>query len=109
MQPGGGRLVVTTRMTLDHRVTTPEGRLVPTLAVWLEDTGPGMTEDVRRQATTPFFTRRTGGTGLGLAVADYWTTQHGGALKLDSEVGRGTRARVTLPLRRDDSPIRSER
>jgi two-component system nitrogen regulation sensor histidine kinase GlnL len=106
METAGGRLVVTTRMTLDHRVTTPEGRLVPTLAVWLEDTGPGMAEDVLRQATTPFFTTRTGGTGLGLAVADYWVTQHGGVLHLESELGRGTRARVTLPLRRLDAPLR---
>ena len=37
-------------MTLDHRVTTPEGRLVPTLAVWFEDDGPGMPADVLRQA-----------------------------------------------------------
>jgi two-component system nitrogen regulation sensor histidine kinase GlnL len=107
LAPRGGRLVVTTRMTLDHRVTTPEGRLVPTLAVWFEDSGPGMPADVLRQATTPFFSARTGGTGLGLAVADYWVTQHGGALHLESELGRGTRVRVTLPLRRADGPPRA--
>jgi signal transduction histidine kinase len=65
-----------------------------------------MSEEVLRQATTPFFTTRTGGTGLGLAVADYWVTQHGGMLNLDSEPGRGTRARITLPLRRADVPPR---
>lgn len=107
MEPVGGKLLVTTRMTLDHRVTTPEGRLVPTLAIWFEDTGPGMSDAVIRQATTPFFTKRVGGTGLGLAVADYWVTQHGGALHLESELGRGTRVRVTIPLRRDDAPIRA--
>jgi two-component system nitrogen regulation sensor histidine kinase GlnL len=106
MEPAGGKLVVTTRMTLDHRVTTPEGRLVPTLAVWIEDSGPGMSAEVLRQATTPFFTTRSGGTGLGLAVADYWATQHGGALTLESELGRGARVRVTLPLRRSEGPIR---
>ena len=100
MAPSGGTLAVTSRMTLDHRVTTPEGRLVPTLGVWLDDTGPGMSEDVLRRATTPFFSARRGGTGLGLAVADFWVTQHGGMLHLESEVGRGTRARVTLPLRK---------
>jgi two-component system nitrogen regulation sensor histidine kinase GlnL len=106
MEKTGGQLTVTTRMTLDHRVTTPEGRLVPTLAVWFEDDGPGMPEDVLRQATTPFFTKRVGGTGLGLAVADYWITRHGGALHLESEVGKGTRVRVTLPLRRSEEPVR---
>jgi len=104
MAPAGGKLVVTTRMTLDHRVATPEGRLAPTLAVWFEDEGPGMPEDVLRQATTPFFSTRSGGTGLGLAVADYWVTQHGGALHLESAVGHGTRARITLPLRRAEAP-----
>jgi len=106
MQGSGGSLAVTTRMTLDHRVTTPEGRLVPTLAVWVEDSGPGMSAEVLRQATTPFFTTRTGGTGLGLAVADYWITRHGGALHIESEPGRGTRVRATLPLRRREGPIR---
>ena len=105
MEPGPGKLRVTTRMTLDHRVTTPEGRLVPTLAVWIDDSGPGMSGEVLRQATTPFFTTRTGGTGLGLAVADYWVTRHGGALSIESELGRGTRVRATLPLRRSDGPI----
>jgi signal transduction histidine kinase len=95
-------------MTLDHRITTPEGRRVPTLAVWLEDTGPGMPEDVLREATTPFYTTRVGGTGLGLAVAEYWVSQHGGALRLESKVGQGTRALVTLPLRRADVPVHPE-
>jgi signal transduction histidine kinase len=78
--------------------------------VWIDDEGPGMSEDVLRQATQPFFTTRTGGTGLGLAVADYWVTQHGGLLNLTSTLGRGTRARITLPLRRSDpaQPARSE-
>jgi signal transduction histidine kinase len=79
---------------------------VPTLAVWVEDSGPGMSAEVLRQATTPFFTTRTGGTGLGLAVADYWVTRHGGALHIESEPGRGTRVRATLPLRRREGPIR---
>lgn len=102
MEKEGGQLVLSTRMTLDHRITTPHGRRVATLAVGLNDTGPGMTEDVLREATTPFYTTRVGGTGLGLAVAEYWVSQHGGALRLESEVGQGTRALVTLPLHRPD-------
>jgi two-component system nitrogen regulation sensor histidine kinase GlnL len=108
MEKEGGKLAITTRMTLDHRITTPHGRRVPTLAVGLDDTGPGMTEDVLREATTPFYTTRVGGTGLGLAVAEYWVSQHGGALRLESEVGQGTRALVTLPLRRPDEAAPSE-
>lgn len=108
MDPDGGQLVLCTRMTLDHPITTPEGHRVPTLAVSLEDTGPGMSEEVLREATTPFYTTRVGGTGLGLAVAEYWVSQHGGALRLESQVGKGTRVLVTLPLRRIDTTPTSE-
>lgn len=98
--PAAGELTIITRMTLDHRVSTDQGHSMPTLEVRFEDAGPGMSEDVMRQATTPFFTTRPGGTGLGLAVAEYWTTQHGGALQLENRTGKGARVRVTLPLRR---------
>jgi two-component system nitrogen regulation sensor histidine kinase GlnL len=101
MAPGGGTLTVTTRMTLDHRIAIDEGRPLPTLAIWFQDTGRGMDPDELRQATTPFFTTRAGGTGLGLALAEYWAARHHGSLHLESEKGVGTRARVTLPLRRE--------
>jgi signal transduction histidine kinase len=55
---------------------------------------------VLEQAKLPFFTTRPGGTGLGLGVAEYWISQHGGVLNLESAPGRGTEARITLPLRR---------
>jgi len=96
----GGTLTVTTRMTLDHRIARGQGRPLPTLAIWFEDTGRGMDADVLRQATTPFFTTSSGGTGLGLAVSEYWVARHDGSLHLESEKGLGTRVRVTLPLRR---------
>jgi two-component system nitrogen regulation sensor histidine kinase GlnL len=101
MEKDGGTLTVRTRMTLDHRIVVdPGSAAVPTLAVWIEDTGVGMDEDALRQAGTPFFTTRPGGTGLGLAVAEYWIAQHQGSLHLESRPSQGTRARITLPLRR---------
>lgn len=100
MEGQTGTLTVTTRMTLDHRIALGEGRPVPTLGIWIQDTGCGMDEDELHQATTPFFTTRSGGTGLGLALTDYWVTQHEGTLHLSSEKGSGATARVTLPLRR---------
>jgi two-component system, NtrC family, nitrogen regulation sensor histidine kinase GlnL len=101
MAGGAGRLTVATRMALDHRVSIAPQRLVPTLAVLVSDTGPGMDEETLREARTPFFTTRPGGTGLGLAVADYWVAQHLGTLVLESVPGEGTTARVSLPLRRE--------
>jgi len=101
MEGGGGHLTLTTRVTLDHRVFTESGEKIPTVATWIRDTGPGMDEEELRQATIPFFTKRPGGTGLGLSVAEYWVSQHGGTLLLESAPGEGTTVRVTLPLRRE--------
>lgn len=99
MEESGGHLTVKTRMTLEHRIALQGGGRLPTLAVWVEDTGCGMDASELREAHLPFFTTRAGGTGLGLAVADYWVAQHRGSLDLESEKGTGTRARITLPFR----------
>jgi len=101
MEGEGGHLTLTTRITLDHRVFTESGRMIPTVATWIRDTGPGMDEEELRQATIPFFTKRSDGTGLGLSVAEYWVSQHGGTLQIESAPGQGTTVLVTLPLRRE--------
>ena len=64
-----------------------------------------MAADVLEKVATPLFTTRRTGTGLGLSVAVHWVARHGGILRLESEPGAGTRARVMLPLR----PVSRER
>ncbi len=101
MEGDPGRLTLKTRMTLEHRIALEAGKRQPTLAIWIEDTGCGMDASALREAHLPFFTTRPGGTGLGLAVADYWVAKHQGILDLESSKGVGTSARVTLPFRRN--------
>jgi len=96
---GGGTLTIATRMTLEHRLRGPAGDQVPTIAVEVRDTGPGIAEDVLAKLATPFFTTRPKGTGLGLAVSKHWIARHGGSLAIESTRGAGTRVRVVLPLR----------
>jgi two-component system nitrogen regulation sensor histidine kinase GlnL len=100
MSPAGGRLTIMTRTSLDRRFAVGAGRSVPGVEVSFRDTGPGMSDAVLREARTPFFTTRSGGTGLGLAVAEYWTSRHDGAVEIESRPGEGTCVRVRLPLRR---------
>jgi two-component system, NtrC family, nitrogen regulation sensor histidine kinase GlnL len=95
---GEGTLLVETRMALDQRLPSERGAPVPTVAVTVADDGPGIEPEVFEQLSTPFFTTRAGGTGLGLAVSRHWVARHGGALRLESEPGRGTRARVFVPV-----------
>lgn len=71
----------------------------------VSDTGSGMSADVLGRATEAFFTTKetTGGTGLGLAMAETFASRAGGALAIDSEPGRGTTVRLVLP--RNPTPL----
>jgi two-component system, NtrC family, nitrogen regulation sensor histidine kinase GlnL len=97
---GTGTLTLRTRIEsayhLEH-VGPERARLV---RVDVEDTGPGIPDADLPLLFTPFFTRRSSGTGLGLAVAQHWTVKQGGRILVKSRVGEGTRMRVELPLRK---------
>jgi len=98
MEEQGGRLTLSTRMTLEHRLVGPDGRPRPTIEVSVEDTGPGIPPDILPRLSTPFYTTKQKGTGLGLSVARHWTRRHNGRLRIDSVEGEGTRICVDLPL-----------
>jgi len=100
MEETGGTLTITTRMSLDRRIAIPGGRRVPAVVVAISDTGPGISGDVLERLDTPFFTTKSRGTGLGLAVSRHWVNEHGGTLRIASQPGQGTTVRVALPLRR---------
>jgi signal transduction histidine kinase len=72
--------------------------------VWVEitDTGKGMTPETSRRIFEPFFTTKPigQGTGLGLSLAYGIIERHHGSITVDSEIGRGTRFRITLPRER---------
>lgn len=76
---------------------------VPTLvageyvAISVADHGTGIPEEHRPRVFDPYFTTKAEGRGLGLAVSYSIVVNHGGAITLDSEVGRGTTFTVYLP------------
>lgn len=67
--------------------------------VRVSDEGIGLSEADLKHIFDPFFTtkRDSGGAGLGLSISYRIIKDHGGELKLDSQLGRGTTATVTLP------------
>ncbi len=68
--------------------------------LWVEDDGTGMDAETLARATDPFFTTKGvgKGTGLGLPMVQGMVEQCGGRFRLESEVGKGTRAEVWLPV-----------
>jgi two-component system nitrogen regulation sensor histidine kinase GlnL len=100
MEGAAGSLSITTGLRLDHRIDLGGGERVPTVAVEVRDSGCGIPEAVLPQVTTPFFTTKASGTGLGLALSRHFVALHGGALQIESRPGEGTLVRVSLPLRR---------
>ncbi|MBI5720339.1 MAG: ATPase [Burkholderiales bacterium] len=73
--------------------------------VWveIEDDGSGISPDNLSRIFDPFFTTKPvgKGTGLGLSLSYGIVKKHHGRIDVDSEPGRGTRFRVTLPVHRD--------
>jgi PAS domain S-box-containing protein len=65
----------------------------------VQDNGCGMSDEVRSNIFVPFFsTKRKTGTGLGLALVSRIVNVHGGAIGVESELGRGSVFRVLLPV-----------
>lgn len=93
--PSGGRVEVQAQVLADGR-----------LEFTVRDTGPGIAAEHIPRLTERFYrvdrsrSRETGGTGLGLAIVKHVVQRHGGELKIESEVGRGSTFAIVLPASR---------
>jgi nitrogen fixation/metabolism regulation signal transduction histidine kinase len=74
--------------------TGDEGRRVE---IEVRDSGPGVPPEVRDRIFEPFFSTKTSGSGLGLALVKKIAEDHGGGVSLESRPGEPTRARLWLP------------
>jgi PAS domain S-box-containing protein len=95
--PQGGTLTIACHNE-DHgkRVGLPRD---PFVCITITDTGEGMSTATLARAQEPFFTTKGvgKGTGLGLSMVQGFTAQSGGALRIRSEPGKGTKVTLWLP------------
>jgi len=95
--PGGGILLFETANVSECPLEEVAGR--ECVLVSVHDTGTGMSLDVVERAFEPFFTTKEvgKGTGLGLSMVFGVVHQSGGAVRLRSELGRGTTVLIYVP------------
>jgi two-component system sensor histidine kinase AtoS len=84
-------------------LTEEHGRLC--ISIW--DEGEGIAAEAMDRIFEPFYSKSAEGTGLGLPIARRVAQAHGGELEIESTPGRGTTARVTLPVSVPDSRHRA--
>ncbi len=92
---GRGTIRISSRCTDDERAE-----------ITIADEGPGIPQDDLPRLFEPFFSRKAGGTGLGLCAAQKIVELHGGTIRAENASGRGAIFRVRLPLSCPDSATR---
>src|SRR5437016_10090379 len=91
---------------IDALATIPEGRRIDLFVengngratVRVRDNGCGIAPEKVERIFNPFFTTKSQGTGLGMAISKKIVEAHQGAIEVTSDVGRGTEFTVTLPM-----------
>jgi signal transduction histidine kinase len=74
-------------------------------AIRVRDNGPGIAPENLKRVTEPLFTTKSFGTGLGLPAVEQIVKQHGGALEMSSELGKGASFTLRLPLEHAEESV----
>ncbi len=94
-----GRLKIKTRIINDYLLHGEAGTRATVMAVDIKDEGPGIDEGDLPRLFTPFFSKKQGGTGLGLSLSDRIIREHKGGIRVSGSPGEGAVFTVCLPLR----------
>ncbi|NHC18334.1 ATP-binding protein, partial [Bacillus sp. MM2020_4] len=88
--PEGGKIQILVKCVEDRKIY-----------ISIQDEGYGIAEESLPNLGEPFFTTKKDGTGLGLLVTNQIIKDHNGELKIESEIGTGTKITVILPIKQN--------
>ena len=92
---GGGDVTVETT----YDASTERVRLV------VSDTGPGISAEDKDKLFQPYFSTKVTGMGLGLPIVHEIIQEHGGAIRIEDNVPRGSRFVIELPVTAAPTPV----
>jgi PAS domain S-box-containing protein len=90
--PDGGEVIVSAGVVGSDAKSGPTA-----IEVGITDNGPGIPKEQLDRIFLPFYTTKERGTGMGLALVHKIVSAHGGRIEVESEEGKGTTFRITLP------------
>ncbi len=93
----GGNLTIKTKLLTEYRLKDSQEKLQRMVQISVQDQGEGIAPADFAKLFAPFFTTKVGGVGLGLMISQKIIHECGGQLRLESEIGKGTK--VVLLLR----------
>ncbi len=82
------------KVILETRLLSSRDRV----EVKIIDNGKGISKEQQERLFEPFYTTREDGTGLGLSICQSIIHQHKGTIAIESQVGKGTKVTVSLPI-----------
>jgi signal transduction histidine kinase len=97
--PEGGTLTLSSRHFQDKK----------SIEIEFRDTGLGIEKKHINKLFDPFYSTKTSGTGLGLAVSYGIINQHQGKISVESQLGRGTTFTIILPVSPKKTAVKEER
>ena len=95
-RPSGEYMVIYEKALAGKR--RPQPKKQRWIIVSIEDSGTGISKDEFSRIFLPFYTKKDGGSGLGLAVSKKIVRDHGGLIRIKSRHGAGATVNVYLPL-----------